>query len=166
MPIDRASENLLLKVHPGLAVRVRALLADLGAQQCPMRVTQGLRDGMTQTALYAQGRQSLDEVNRLRKLACLPPLTANQNLEVTNAKPGFSWHCYGLAVDLCYATGDPYREAGHGLTWEQIGVLAEAHELTWGGRFSTPDRPHVQWTGGLTLAQARAGQVPPMEVTG
>ena len=131
-----------------------------------MRVTQGLRDGMEQTALYAQGRQGLDEVNRLRKLAVLSPITSEQNHVVTNARQGFSWHCFGLAVDLCYATGDPYKTDGHTLTWDQIGSLADPLGLTWGGHFSNPDRPHVQWTGGLTLADARAGKVPPMECGG
>jgi len=106
----------------------------------------------------------LAEVNRLRKLACLAPLHAHENdYPVTNARAGFSWHCYGLAADLCYAEGELYKEAGHTLTWAQIGELAEAHGLTWGGRFPKPDRPHVQWTNGLTLADARAGTVPPME---
>ena len=163
MPIDPKSETMLLQVHPGLARRARALLAACEAKGCPMRITQGLRDGITQTALYAQGRQPLDEVNRLRRLACMPPITDDQNHEVTNARDGFSWHCFGLAADLCYAIGDPYRKNSHTLTWDQIGGLAEANGLTWGGHFSNPDRPHVQWTGGLTLADARAGKVPTMD---
>jgi len=167
MPLDPKSETMLLKVHPGLARRVRALLMACEAKGCPMRVTQGLRDGMEQTALYAQGRQGLDEVNRLRKLACLPPITSEQNqCPVTDARLGFSYHNYGLAIDLCYATGDPYHEDGHSLTWEQIGAMIEANGLVWGGRFRMrPDRPHCQWSDGVSLADLRAGKVPPMEAT-
>jgi peptidoglycan LD-endopeptidase CwlK len=107
---------------------------------------------------------TLDEVNRLRTLAVLAPITADANHVVTDARPGFSYHNYGLAADLCYATGDPYRERDHALTWEQIGALAEAQGLVWGGRFRMrPDRPHVQWTGTLGLADLRAGTLPPIE---
>jgi hypothetical protein len=53
MPIDTRSENMLLKTHPNLARRVRALLVDCEKAGCPMRITHGLRDGITQTALYA-----------------------------------------------------------------------------------------------------------------
>jgi hypothetical protein len=68
-----------------------------------------------------------------------------------------------LAADLCYATGDPYAEHDHRLTWAQIGHLAEVNGLIWGGRFPRPDRPHVQWAGGLLLADLRAGKLPSKE---
>ena len=164
MSLDAKSEVMLLKVHPGLARRVRALLADCEAAGSPMRVTQGLRDETTQTALYAQARQPLTEVNRLRKLACLAPLHAHENdYPVTNAKAGYSWHGYGLAIDLCYATGSLYEELDHTLSWAAIGDMVESHGLTWGGRFTKPDRPHIQWAGGLALADLRAGKLPPLE---
>ena len=164
MSLDAKSEVMLLKVHPGLAHRVRALLTACEQQGCQMRVTHGLRNDITQTALYAQARQPLAEVNRLRKLACLAPLHAHENeYPVTNAKAGYSWHGYGLAADLCYAIGDPYAEHDHSLTWAQIGHLAEVNGLIWGGRFTRPDRPHVQWAGGLLLADLRAGKLPSLE---
>ena len=162
--MDDRNEMKLAKVHPGLAKRVRRFLTACEAAGCPMRITQGVRDGIEQIALYAQGRQPLAEVNRLRKLACLVPLHAHENdYPVTNAKPGFSFHQYGLAVDVCYATGDPYKEAEHSLTWAQIGEQIKAADLEWGGDFPHPDNPHAQWKGGLTLRDLRMGKVPAMD---
>lgn len=54
-----------------------------------------------------------------------------------------SWHGYGLAADLIS------RSRGWDVQqtwWDHLGSIAEAHGLTWGGRWPTlRDYPHMQW---------------------
>ena len=47
-----------------------------------LRITQALRTWDEQEELYAQGRTKKGKI-------------------VTNAKAGYSWHNYGLAIDVC-----------------------------------------------------------------
>lgn len=154
------TEDHLETLHPVFRAYVAQLLATCEARGCPFRITHSQRSYAVQNALYWQGRLSLPEVNELRHVVGLPPIEAHQNRIVTHAPMGYSLHNYGLAADVCYAVGDPYDEQGKLLSWDAFGTLAEGLELTWGGRWKTPDRPHVEWTGGLTLVQLRAGQRP------
>ena len=62
-------------------------------------VSEGLRTIETQTAYYAQGRKPLVEVNRLRKIAGLQPITEAQNKH-TVTKTMNSKHIKGIAADL------------------------------------------------------------------
>ena len=125
-----------------------------------MRITESRRSRELQAAHYAQGRYPLNEVNRLRSAVDLAAITEAENQhKVTPSPPGTSmhepWPVLGLAADLCYAFNDPYQEAGHPLTWDEIGGLAERAGLTWGGRFPKPDRDHVQWTNGMHDREVR-----------
>lgn len=52
----------------------------------------GLRSEAEQKAIYAQGRQSLAQVNALRKLANLEPIGLKANSIVSNAPAGKSRH--------------------------------------------------------------------------
>jgi len=113
-----------------------------------------------QAALYAQGRFPLADVNKLRNALNLTALTVGENQRtVTNNPPGTSmhepWPVLGLAVDLCYAFNDPYKEEDHTLTWDEICTLAERAGLTSGRGFKKSDRPHVQWTNGLHDREVR-----------
>ena len=62
---------------------------------------------------------------------------------VTNAMSNlFSWHGYGLAVDVIHRT----RHWGMGEPWfSQMAEIFKRHGCTWGGDWTTPDLPHVQW---------------------
>lgn len=52
-----------------------------------------------------------------------------------------SMHCYGAAVDIVERTALWSASAAF---WDALGQEAEALGLTWGGRFSRVDLPHVQ----------------------
>lgn len=62
---------------------------------------------------------------------------------VTNAPNElYSWHGYGLAVDIISAT----KGWNFGETWfAMMGEIAKSHGLKWGGDWSHPDLPHVQF---------------------
>jgi len=138
------SERRLTLVHPTLAFLIHQLAEQMSE---PIGVTQGLRNAKTQAALYAQGRQSLDSVNSLRAIAGMSPLDVDENISpVTDAKPGYSWHEFGLAVDVVplETSGVPDWNVSHP-TWAEIIELGEALGMTSG--ISWHDEPHLQLTG-------------------
>ena len=101
------------------------------------------RDLESQAALFAQGRT-------------VP------GTRVTNAMPGESWHNWRVAFDVVpLRFGKPvWGCAGKdGELWERVGEIGEASGLEWAGRWKTfREMAHFQFTGGLSLADFRAGQ--------
>lgn len=62
---------------------------------------------------------------------------------VTNARSNlFSWHGYGLAVDViseAHAWNQP-------VTWfEKVAEIFKRHGMKWGGDWKARDLPHFQW---------------------
>jgi hypothetical protein len=107
---------------------VLRVLDDMRARGLPCLVVETLRTPERQAYLYGFGRTYDDGRGRVTKAAS--SLT--------------SWHGYGLAADIVHAAR--YWNAGPDF-WTALGETAEAHGLTWGGRWRSPDRPHVQWGG-------------------
>lgn len=121
-------------------------------------VTQTWRDSTEHRAYYAQGREPLESTNGFRKAAGLPPITEAENArKVTWVQ--FSKHMLwtdgapaSLAVDFCIVDGsrkpvwDPKADVDKdGVPdYEAVGRIAEACGLVWGGRWKTPDYPHVE----------------------
>lgn len=111
----------------------------LETENIVFRVTQGLRTWDQQYALWLKGRNAAGEV--LDKAAI-----------VTKAPAGFSWHNFGLAVDV--VPDDPTL-AGfqadwntHHPAWNRLIETAESLGLTSGAEWRTfPDWPHFQMTG-------------------
>lgn len=139
-----ASLPLIAKLHPSVQPKARETLQRAINVGIPLVVTQTYRDPAEQARLYAQGRTAPGPV-------------------VTNAPPGWSWHEYRLAFDVAVLdprTGRPSWPEDAAL-WKRIGDAGKAAGLEWGGNWTgIVDRPHFQHTGGLTMAQARAGQIP------
>lgn len=113
-------------------------------------ITNVLRLRSVQAAYYAQGRASLAEVNQLRKLVGMPPLTFLENTKrITNAKPGQSAHerqkdgfvhAFDIGViDLKtkgYVDEAKYYNAVRSL------IKVPLVEIKW-------DRPHIQIVGSI-----------------
>lgn len=140
---DNTSAARISRLHPRIRGQARQLLINAERKGIKLRVVSGLRTYEEQAALYAQGRTAPGPV-------------------VTNARPGYSWHNFGLAFDVVPV--DNGRENWGTTKWPEIGALGKALGLEWGGDWSGfVDRPHFQNTLGLTTAQARervaAGQV-------
>ena len=136
--MDAISDARLQQVNPILAARVRQLEQTLGFE---IRVTQGLRTSAEQTALYAQGRLALVTVNLLRKQINQAPITQEENIRVTDAAPGQSWHEYGLAVDVVPMVPTPDWNESHP-TWQKIVQSAVNFQLKDG--IGWRDEPHLQ----------------------
>ncbi len=136
---DPGTIDRLRLVHPELARRTLLVLEEMKElYNRTMRVSDGKRVGDNQGNLYAQGRTAPGPI-------------------VTNARPGDSLHEYGLADDCCFTGMDPYLERDKlcDKLWTEFGRIAESHGLVWGGRFKRRDRPHLQFTGGLTLSRVK-----------
>ncbi len=89
-----------------------------------IRVTQGMRTFEQQQKLFDQGRTEPGKI-------------------VTKARPGSSYHQYGLAVDLV-------EMVNGGVDWEydmsKLVPFATKHQIEWGGNFpgTFKDHPHFE----------------------
>jgi peptidoglycan LD-endopeptidase CwlK len=135
--MDNLSEARLAVVHPLLAERVRSMADLLAGENINIRVVQGLRTWQEQAELYDRGRDEDGNV-------------VDKSKVVTNAKPGASWHNYGLAVDVApFDDGIPDWNADHPV-WKRIVAVGESCGLVSGSMWKTfPDWPHFQMTGRL-----------------
>lgn len=135
-------------LHPHVRMLAEQLLASATQIGIPLTVTFTTRSLATQAALYAQGRTAPGRI-------------------VTNARAGYSFHNYGLALDVVPTEllalpnwGDvPAHQMRTDLLWATVGQIGKELGLRWGGEFrAIRDRPHFEWSDGLTLAQLRAGK--------
>lgn len=126
--MDTSSAKRLEKVHPALAAKITAVIAELAAEGRDVRVVQGLRTYAEQDGLYAQGR-------------------TKPGKKVTNARGGYSNHNFGLAVDMCpFNGGKPDWNDTTG--FKAIGRAGKRQGLEWGGDWTRlVDMPHLQLPG-------------------
>lgn len=122
VPVQRSLERCAPKFRDA----VMAMLKDLGGGLNEM-VFETLRTEERQAFLYGFGRTYDDGRGR-----------------VTNAATALtSWHAFGLACDIVEKDATPWNAPVS--FWNEIGDAAFNHGLMWGGRWSKPDLPHVQW---------------------
>lgn len=145
-----ADSRKLEDLHPRVQTMARALLDKAAAAGIPLTVTFTLRSMETQDALYAQGRTKPGKI-------------------VTNARAGYSFHNFGLALDVVPTEllklpnwGDtPATQKRANDLWAKLGTIGKSIGFRWGGDFTTiKDRPHFEWSGSLSLADLRAGKRP------
>jgi peptidoglycan L-alanyl-D-glutamate endopeptidase CwlK len=131
--MDQVSEDRLKEVHPLLAAKVRAMANELAAKGIIIRVTQGMRSWDEQDKLWQQGRTKPGPI-------------------VTMARPGFSYHNFGLAVDVVPMTPmGPDWDVSHP-QWKKIVEVGISLGLESGAAWRTfKDYPHFQLTGNLPL---------------
>lgn len=109
-------------------------------------ITDGLRTHEEQAQLYAEGRGSYTYNGKVYH--------QKGSKIVTNAKPGYSFHEYGLAVDIGWQKDGALSYAG----LDKLGPIGRKMGFTWGADFG--DKPHFEYSGGLTINQVKAGQRP------
>ncbi|MBY9078319.1 M15 family metallopeptidase [Paenibacillus sp. HN-1] len=127
-----------------------ALIEFAYAHGVPIVITQGLRTIAEQDALYAQGRTKPGQI-------------------VTNAKGGYSYHNFGVAIDFALllpdgsVSWDTKRDGdGDGVAdWSEVVADAKRIGWEWGGDWTSfKDLPHFQMDFGLSTADYRAGKRP------
>ena len=149
MRTKRTIENLgslnkkaLAKFEPFLAAAEKAM----ASKGVTVEVISGLRSWSAQAALYAQGRTKPGRI-------------------VTKARPGLSWHNYGLAIDLgLFMNGNYIDETMPQVAdklYAEIGKIAADHGIEWAGNWKTfTESPHFQITFGKTLSELRIKMEP------
>lgn len=100
-------------------------------------ITEGNRSLKRQQELYNQGRTTFGNI-------------------VTNARPGYSMHNYGIAFDVVFVKNGKRTYEGD---WEALGKLGESIGFEWGGRWKSPvDRPHFQFTAEYSINDLSTGK--------
>lgn len=140
---DANTDRRIALLHPKIRSKIKELIIRLEREHGKTaRIVSGLRTMQEQAALYAQGRSKPGAV-------------------VTNAKPGQSYHNFGLAIDLVEIKNG--KALWDNPDWERIGAFGESLGFEWGGRWtSLKDLPHLQMTFGKStgdlLALYNSGQ--------
>ncbi|WP_139491804.1 M15 family metallopeptidase [Brevibacillus dissolubilis] len=140
------SEPRLKGLHPKIRQAAQELIRRAHAQGIFVLITQGLRSMDQQAEIYAQGRTKPGRI-------------------VSYAKPGYSYHNYGLAIDYCLLDdcGKAVWTVNH--EWRVVGSIAKTLGFEWGGEWSDfKDYPHLQMTFGLSIRQLLAGQRPSVQL--
>ncbi|HSW64879.1 MAG TPA: M15 family metallopeptidase [Dissulfurispiraceae bacterium] len=106
------------------------------------------RSQAEQSALWAQGRKSLRDVNDIRKATGMAPITQKQNKKVTWTLS--SDHTKRIAVDYYIEQDGKYCDdlkvdvnKNAIADWLEFGAIAERCGLDWGGSWVKKDYPHV-----------------------
>ena len=135
-------------LHPRLADAVTKILVEAKARGLSIGLYSGLRTWMAQDKLYELGRS-------VKNPDGATGANPRGNI-VTKTVAGFSWHNYGMAVDMVFKdskgnwTWDKTPEQ-----WEEIGKIGEMFGLVWGGRWKMKDYPHFELTCKINVFAAR-----------
>jgi len=142
-------------LKPKLAEAVRLFLTRCEEKGLKVLIIETDRAQEVQDAYYAQGREDIETVNRLREKAGLYLIKERENVKITNAR--VSNHTGGNAVDICPEIkgkpGWPWWDAPQSV-WEEIGELAEQCGMDWcAGGFGQVwgrgwDNPHFELMAG------------------
>lgn len=128
VPIEVPVQRSLDICAPKFATAVRDMMITLEGG-LPEWVFETVRTEARQSFLFGFGRQYDDGRGIVTKAA-----TALN-----------SWHAFGLAVDVVEKDNSPWDAPAK--FWKDLGEAAEGTgRLIWGGRWTNPDRPHVQWS--------------------
>lgn len=145
--VDKVSYDRIKLLHPKLRAEAESIFeeaSDALDGRASLRFTQTLRTFAEQDLLYAMGRTAKGSV-------------------VTNSKGGFSYHNYGLAIDICLMiNGKPswdvkadWDKDGKS-DWLEVVSAFKRHGWEWGGDWRFYDAPHFQKTFGKSIAELRS----------
>ena len=140
--------DFISKLHPAIRQRALDFLAKAKEQGIDLKITFGLRTFEEQQKIYDQGRTEVSK--------------AKGEKIVTKAKPGQSFHNYGLAIDVVpIVKGKADWESK---IWSKIGEIGKSVGFSWGGDWkSFKDLPHFEYPPAtkytVLLALKNAGKV-------
>ncbi len=139
--IDQRSEKNIQTLVPEAQQVFRDFLIALNENFMTLEINAvvicGTRTYAEQDVLYAKGRTIKGKI-------------------VTNARGGYSYHNFGIAIDIGLFKYGKYLD-DHPKLYEQIGIIVRKFpELEWGGDWKSPcDPPHVQYRTFCTMAELR-----------
>jgi peptidoglycan L-alanyl-D-glutamate endopeptidase CwlK len=125
-------------LHPIVQTLCNKFIAACEGAGIDIIITSTYRDFESQNALYAQGRTTAGKI-------------------VTNAKAGQSFHNFRVAFDFVPIVNGKAQWNDPAL-FTKCGGIGKLCGLEWGGDWKKPDRPHLQYTQGLTFKDFQAGR--------
>lgn len=141
-----SQEVLLSGLHPCVREQIIKVLARLEEMETPCVIESGYRSYEAQQSLYNLGRT-------VRNPDGSSPAMPLGHI-VTNAGPGFSWHNFGLAVDLTRLSKEGHKTWD--LPYKPVGEAGKEFGFEWGGDWTTfKDLPHLQMRFGYGLARVQ-----------
>lgn len=153
--VTQVSVQRIVTLYPAIRPVACRILQDITKMTGRvMNIAQATRSMEEQLKVYARGRQLLPDGSWM---------VVDKRLVVTNAKPGLSWHCFGLAFDVSWEGMDPYLEketqAVRDDLWKAYATCVRSYGMRWGGDSivlinGVHDLPHAEMTFGLTIADA------------
>lgn len=146
IPPEPKREALLDGCMPEFRSAVESVIEEMRARGFKVMVFESTRSDARQSWLYGFGRTYDDGRGPVTKA----PTAVN------------GWHRYGLACDIVEADDSPWHAPQ--AFWQSLGTIAEAHGLTWGGRWRVVDLPHVQF--GKCPASPTADDISLLRATG
>lgn len=141
------------KMQPELLEKYLLFKQKMTEVKIDFKITCVDRNITEQMALYVQGRLPMKDVNRFRKAAGLYLFksdTENKSVvtwtleskHITNNLVNGTYNTLSRAFDIAIIKDGK-------VTWDikeydKAGPIGESVGLKWGGRFSSPDRPHFE----------------------
>ncbi|MGF1688450.1 M15 family metallopeptidase [Photobacterium japonica] len=137
---DVHTNRRILTLHPYVKAPAAAFINSVEDELgITLRVTQARRTIEEQNALYAKGRTTEGRI-------------------VTKVKGGYSYHNYGLAIDVVEIKN---KDVNWNPDWNAIAKIGIRHGFEWGGSWKTfIDKPHFQITFGLSIQELLNGERP------
>lgn len=135
---DKHTNRRIKTLHPKIRCKVKDFINQVQSElNIKLRVTTALRTISEQNNLYTQGR-------------------TKPGKKVTWVKGGYSFHNYGLAIDIIKIEKDGTVDWGNIQYFSKVAKVAKKLGFEWGGDWkSTPDMPHFQYTFGYTTSQLK-----------
>jgi peptidoglycan L-alanyl-D-glutamate endopeptidase CwlK len=149
--MDKVTLNRIKLLHPALVAEGNAIYKDVCAAlkgKAICRFAYTLRTNAQQNGLYAKGRTARGKV-------------------VTNARGGYSYHNYGLAIDIVLLKDKDGNGSFETASWEtnvdfdgdgiadwiEVVNIFKSYGWAWGGDWRFTDKPHFQKSLGKNIQQ-------------
>lgn len=132
---DTYTNQRIQKIHPLIRNNATQFINSVQKKlDIKLRVTTGMRTVQQQNDLYKKGR-------------------TEKGKKVTWVKGGYSYHNYGLAIDVVEIKN---KHAKWNTKWKDISKIGKEKGFEWGGDWKdVSDKPHFQKTFGYTTKQLK-----------
>lgn len=151
--LERSVKKMGKGMNPVVKASALEMVKHAYNEGITVQISAGYRSLEEQANLYGQGRVYSYKGKNYSNLA---------KTIVTNAKPGQSYHNYGLAIDFFIVSEDGRRAIWTvNEKWQRVAAIGKSLGFKWGGDWSSSkDYPHLEMTGGLSYTQLQAGKEP------
>lgn len=156
--LDRSIKNMGSGIHSVVKASALEMIKRAYKEGIYAQISAGYRSMDEQAALYGQGRLYYSYRGKNYSNLAKP--------KVTNAKPGQSFHNFGVAIDYFIVTDDGKTALWTINTkWRRVAAIGKELGFKWGGDWTGfKDYPHLEMTGGLSYSQMRAGKKPSLSL--